>query len=104
MSDRLGRVAPWFRATQLRRIWVDKRASPRTRLFTLGQVAAATRDGPIFCTVIDLSDDGVRLRTAAASEIPGRFRLSIPSQKLEKDVDVRWRDNDEIGGSFTARS
>lgn len=54
------------------------------------------------CTIVDLSERGARLSTAAES-LPDTFELSLDGRALTRSAQVRWRNGGEIGIQFLPR-
>jgi hypothetical protein len=77
----------------------DKR---RTKRRTIGAMAYirlggfATRP----CTVLDLSNTGVRISIESATSIPARFTLLLSKSNQGRTACVKWRRGNQIGAEF----
>ncbi len=78
----------------------DARQSPRRRVLKTGIAAFSGRSCSIECSVRDLSDTGVRLRTTGSANIPDTFELIIETDGFEADCQVVWRKDNDIGVEF----
>lgn len=65
-----------------------------------GIVTFSGRNCAIECTVRDISDTGVRLRTTGTINVPDTFELIIETDGFEADCQVVWRKDDDIGVMF----
>lgn len=53
------------------------------------------------CTVIDISDSGVRLEVTSQSAIPEKFELALSASSQSRYVcRVKWRDGKYLGAEF----
>jgi hypothetical protein len=50
----------------------------------------------------DLSAAGARIRIVGAAQIPDRFRLIVPMEKIDKPCVVVWRRGSDCGVQFEA--
>jgi hypothetical protein len=55
------------------------------------------------CTVVDMSDDGARLRLANADRLPQQFRLTFSrATRNGRRCEMRWRRGQSVGVKFVA--
>ena len=61
-----------------------------------------TGDDPtvIPCVILDISNGGARLHVHAPDEVPDRFRLLQIASNEERDCEVVWRRDNEMGVRF----
>lgn len=51
--------------------------------------------------MLDVSDDGARIKLVAAEELPEEFLLSLSRDgKVRRRCELRWRKNDTLGVRF----
>lgn len=68
--------------------------------FSPGWIATGSGD-LTFCTIIDISEGGAKLKTVEAASLPGRLRLYLsPAAQTFRDCVIRWRTDDRIGLQF----
>ena len=78
----------------------DRRAVPRTSiengalLFFKGQVGARG------CKIIDISDNGARIRTHNLTVLPNSFELTFDNFFTIQCCRLIWRDGDSLGVAF----
>ncbi len=77
----------------------DKRQTKRR---TIGATAYIRLDGFATrpCTVLDLSDTGVRISIESAARIPARFTLLLSKNTQGRSAFVKWRRGNQIGAEF----
>jgi hypothetical protein len=77
----------------------DKRQTKRRTIGATAYIrlgAFATRP----CTVLDLSDTGVRISIESVTKIPARFTLLISKNTQSRSACVKWRRGNQIGAEF----
>ncbi len=52
------------------------------------------------CTVLDVSDDGVRIALAAPAELPEQFHLVLSRSGARRRCRLAWRTQQEAGLSY----
>ena len=52
------------------------------------------------CTVLDLSDTGVRISVDSAAGIPAEFTLLLSKNSQGRRARVKWRRGNQIGAQF----
>jgi hypothetical protein len=52
------------------------------------------------CTVLDLSETGVRISVDSAASIPAEFALLFSKNSQGRRARVKWRRGDQIGAEF----
>jgi len=52
------------------------------------------------CTVIDLSDTGVKISIAAAQSVPNNFTFLASRNSAGRRATVKWRRGSQIGAEF----
>jgi hypothetical protein len=52
------------------------------------------------CTVLDLSDTGVRISVDSAASIPAEFALLLSKNSQGRRARVKWRRGNQIGAEF----
>ncbi len=52
------------------------------------------------CTVLDLSDTGVRISVDSAAGIPAEFTLLLSKNSQGRRARVKWRRGNQIGAEF----
>ncbi len=78
------------------------RRRPRRKTGRSGLVTF--NDGANFtdCTVLDVTEDGCRLRVEDAYAVPRFFTLQVQGQPERWSCGVRWRSSSELGVKFIA--
>jgi hypothetical protein len=80
----------------------ELRCQARRRTLKAGIIAFQARHSTLDCTVRDISASGARLRIDASQSAPDGFELIIELDGLEVPCRVVWRQDKEIGVSFTS--
>ena len=52
------------------------------------------------CTVLDLSDTGIRITADGAASIPAEFALLLSKNSQGRRARVKWRRGNQIGAEF----
>jgi hypothetical protein len=78
---------------------MNRRRETRRPVSLLGQVVTNSTT-PVFCRVLDVSAGGARLKSAHAESLPDTFELELPSEKVARTSEVRWRDGGQVGVKF----
>lgn len=79
---------------------VEKRQTPRRRVFLGAKIIFNGRTIVIDCHVRDISDCGCRIRTQSTAGIPQRFTLLFTAANRCRECESRWRDDSHIGIRF----
>jgi hypothetical protein len=78
---------------------MNRRRETRRPVSLLGQVVTKSTT-PVFCRVLDLSENGARLKSGQAESLPDTFELELPSEEVARTSEVRWRDGSQLGVKF----
>ncbi|WP_022719710.1 PilZ domain-containing protein [Rhodopseudomonas sp. B29] len=78
---------------------IEKRASPRQRVFKRGTIVMAGGGG-FDCTVRNLSETGARIDLSDPVELPDRFLLVIESENSMRRCRPVWNTAARIGLAF----
>jgi hypothetical protein len=82
---------------------LTSRTASRKPTNKAGVIKIADRE--VTVVLRDLSNSGARLRPIGnAAEVPDRFQLVAPMEKLDTTCVVVWRRGHDIGVQFEARS
>ena len=79
---------------------VEKRAFPRRKVLRGGRLMQHRPNGTLDVQVRDISAGGCRIGTHAPSVVADRFLLRIVGFDGERDCEVRWRSEEELGVRF----
>ncbi len=82
------------------KIFADRRASARRRVFKGGRLSFNRGYGALECVVRNLSDNGARLSFGETSAVPPRFGLTIMGEEEARQATLRWRTAREVGVAF----
>lgn len=74
------------------------RVPPRKATNTAGTIEIDGKEFPV--VLRDASEAGVRLRVLRQIEVPDRFKLSVPMEKIDAECQVLWRRGKDIGVRF----
>jgi hypothetical protein len=86
----------------------NARRATRKATRTIGYILSPDLNGPIECTVLDLSASGAKIQVGAAVrkaftaalKLPDEFRIEMPRDRLEVDYKLAWQKQDMVGVSF----
>ena len=81
---------------------MEKRKSPRQKIFLRGFVQLVDQNYSMSCIVRDVSETGAKLRFKSPVSFSGRVELHIPEKQTIIQAKVAWADNCEVGVSFSA--
>lgn len=81
----------------------DERRSVRRRMLKGGKILTGVQHAIVECVVRDMSETGARLRLGDLSFPPSEFLLYIPVDQACYRVQVRRRQNNEIGVEILER-
>jgi PilZ domain-containing protein len=94
--------APAFSRQHTERAYLvsaDRRTSPRRILRCAAKIVVDRATGPLRCTVIDMSNTGVRL--SVGSNIPDEFALILnDATGVRHKCQLIWRRDQELGAKF----
>lgn len=79
----------------------ERRASPRMHVLQRGIIIFNNRLSTVECTIRNLSQGGARLKLAAPILLPEQFQLMFLKTRVERNVEIVWRTDREIGVRFT---
>ncbi len=77
----------------------DKRQTKRKAVGTMAYIRLGGFAGRP-CTVLDLSDTGVRISVENAAGIPAQFTLLLSKNAPGRNACVKWRRGNQIGAEF----
>ena len=77
----------------------DKRGFPRKKTLRVGTISYRNDSCTMDCTILDLSDDGAKLKPLDSVNLPESFRLRIAHGPIY-DCKVVRRARDEVGVVF----
>ncbi len=77
-----------------------QRSAPRSRSLLKGRLIFPNRQSTMDCIVRDISDGGARLELYHNDLVPDHFDLYVPLKETTFPVEVRWRQNSELGVRF----
>jgi hypothetical protein len=81
-----------------------KTRATRRRLDKTAWIAAERDFALRPCTIVDISDDGARLRLEDVERLPRHFQLLLSRATREgKSCELRWRRGNAAGVKFIAR-
>jgi hypothetical protein len=80
--------------------FIEQRRSPRANVqfpawLDIGN-GSALRD----CTVLDVSEDGARIRVTSPAELPREFYLVLSKKGTRRRSRLTWRSGGEVGVSY----
>jgi hypothetical protein len=81
---------------------MEKRKTPRERMFLRGFVRLGDQNYSTACVVRDISEAGARLRFKFPISFAGNVELHIPERQRIFQASVVWTENYEVGLSFRA--
>ena len=76
------------------------RRQDRRRHVRIASLMTGNDRTAIPCVILDLSNGGARLHVHAPGEVPDRFRLLQIASNEERDCEVVWRRDNEMGVKF----
>lgn len=79
---------------------IDRRRSPRHRVFKGGSIHFNGGFGALECLVRNVSNGGSRLQFEDATLVPSHFVLTVGDDHSGKAVTARWRKGRVVGVSF----
>ena len=79
---------------------VDRRRSPRVRVFKKGKLILPNHSSVLDCMIRDVSGTGARLSCEGAGMVPGELQLMFHAVREVRRVEVVWRRHDELGVKF----
>ena len=82
---------------------VDRRHSPRVKVFKKGKLILPNHSSVLDCMIRDVSGTGARLSCASAAMVPGELQLFFHAVREVCQVQVVWRRHDELGVKFLSR-
>jgi CheY-like chemotaxis protein len=75
----------------------ESRTRTREGCLVHGQISAPELNGPIDCTIWDISHEGARLILPDGATIPDKIRISTPFSIAPRRAEVCWRSGGEAG-------
>lgn len=91
--------------------WANRKNSRTPALIVTDGQSMGRQMGPLNCILKDTSSTGARIEFSpavaqrwgySAAALPDRFRLQIPSQRVQMDCRIAWYDGAEFGVQFTS--
>ncbi|MDR7040272.1 hypothetical protein J2X36_005054 [Methylobacterium sp. BE186] len=79
------------------RVGSEQRKAIRQSSFRIGELTSVEMPSPVDCLVRDESGTGALIQVATTDGIPGRFRLTVASNNLDKQCEVVRRTAHAIG-------
>lgn len=79
---------------------IVSRSSERQRTFIAGRLTFGGGTLSVSCSVRDLSDTGARVALESDTTIPNRVTLELPTRKIVREAEVRWRHAGMCGLEF----
>jgi hypothetical protein len=80
--------------------FIERRASPRMRVFKKGKLIHTNNITVFDCMIRDISDTGARLSCGETATMPREMQLVLHSQREVRMVRVVWRKPRELGVQF----
>lgn len=77
---------------------IQPRSTPRRATNKAGVILANGKEHTV--VLRNASASGARLRLVRNAELPDRFRLSAPMEKIDADCHLVWRRGNDIGVKF----
>jgi hypothetical protein len=81
-------------------VFNNNRAHPRFPARLDGRLLSLDGRCNFKCTIVDVSEDGARIRAADLQLIPGKAFLFVAKTGDIFECDIRWQRGDEIGLHF----
>ena len=78
----------------------EHRYDARASEFRAADVILDAKRAPIACTVIDISESGVRLHIETPHRIPDTFGLAFNHPRQTRNCRLVWREGNELGARF----
>lgn len=78
----------------------EQRAVRRTRVLKAGKLWYNDRSDVEDCTVKDFSIQGARVLLRSTYQVPADVELEIPKDDLNREAEVIWRSEKELGIAF----
>ena len=78
----------------------DRRATPRHKVDLGGKLLFPDASRIVDCRVVDMTEDGARIKFAAGLDVPDRAYLWELKTNMVFECNVRWRKAGSIGVSF----
>ena len=75
----------------------ESRGQARAGCLVHGQISAPELEGPIDCTIWDISPEGARLILPEGAQIPNRIGIATPFSVTPREAEVCWRASGEVG-------
>ena len=81
----------------------DKRAKPRRWRLEHGRISAADGAFSLPCTIVDMNEDGARVRVPEPLDMPHRLRLFDTREGVVYSAELVWSGPPEYGLKFTGK-
>ena len=78
----------------------NRRQTQRRRISQPGCIRTELLPAPLHCTILDISLGGARLGLAQDCRLPPEFTLVFQQTGIEHRVQVRWRNEGQLGVQF----
>lgn len=82
----------------------EQRAQPRRWRLQSGRIRATDGGFSLVCTIVDISDDGAKVRVDAAVNLPNSFFLVDCLRRVAYDAQLVWSAFPEYGLRFVSKS
>lgn len=82
----------------------DKRLKPRRWRLEGGRIGSTDGGFSLPCTIVDMTDDGARVRVLEPLHMPSRICLFDTRERLIYAADLIWSGPPEYGLKFTGKS
>ena len=82
----------------------DKRSRPRRWRLEGGRIGATDGGFSLPCTIVDMTEDGARVRVPEPLHMPARICLFDTRERFVYAADLVWSGPPEYGLKFTGKS
>ena len=80
----------------------DKRKTRRSQVNQYGRILCSNGSMPCFCTMLDVSATGAKLRLNDCVELPELFTLLLSRDgRVRRHCKLEWQRGDHVGVAFT---
>jgi hypothetical protein len=78
-------------------LFTERRTAVRQRVYKGASIAFNNGYSVLECVVKNRSDQGARLAFGDALGVPPRFALQVAGEEEQRQAEVRWRGEREVG-------
>jgi hypothetical protein len=100
MARQMGRPPHAWAGHQATLGFIERRASPRTKVFKKGKLIHTNMIAVFDCMIRDISETGARLSCGETAMLPTEMKLLVSSQREMCLVRIVWRKSREVGVQF----